>query len=486
MDMTARDARRHGERLWPAALFLLLNLLFLIRFADRDGYEGDDLNSILPMAHLAAAKQGLLLIYRYAWQPLAYEVGAILWRLFDTPTAVFVSAPVAGAVSLALLLRIAQVEAERARLGRYALAAALVALAAVPEFWFSALFYNSTILGMPFAAGALLLLRTERRPSAAIAAGLLFGASILMRVDFILIAPLLALVAWVGGIRRAAIFVGATVATLILGWIAGIVDLAAMADIQRSSAAEIQARAHQLGWDRRMKLGVVSICLAPVGWLLLVAGGPLLIMDALKYDRRRLLWLVAALPTLYPLLNILSPKYMLPLALLLPMLFVHAQAALAGRIGRRVAVPLLALVTAVPLFVSISLYGHRPFVALGSLADRPVGTHDGQRSYGGYLWQAMAVDAPTAYSDDQRAADALATHLTGNTLIVGGENYFDRGGIAWRHLQLRMEREGAHGALIAPHQLRFSYHHALVTLADTPPLRLPSDTQLIDLRGPAS
>ncbi|MBT2187928.1 hypothetical protein [Sphingobium nicotianae] len=86
------------RRINPALvlLFWLANLAFLLRFADRDGYEGDDLNSILPMAHLDAAKQGLLLIYRYGWQPLSYETAAALWRTFGTPDAVFLSAPCAS------------------------------------------------------------------------------------------------------------------------------------------------------------------------------------------------------------------------------------------------------------------------------------------------------------------------------------------------------------------------------------------------------
>src|ERR1700686_2792085 len=116
---------RHARLLLLA--FFLINLIFLSIFADRDGYEGDDLNSILPMLHLQEAKRQDLLIYRYDWQPLSYEIGAVVFKVTQKPFAIFLLAPFAGAVSLVLLLSIVW---HRTSVSEFV--KALVAMMAVP------------------------------------------------------------------------------------------------------------------------------------------------------------------------------------------------------------------------------------------------------------------------------------------------------------------------------------------------------------------
>src|SRR6266496_6842305 len=130
-----------------ASIFFLVSVVALTELADRNGYEGDDLNSILPMIHLDQAKRGELLIYRYGWQLLAYEVGAAVFSITRTPSAIFLLAPIAGAISLTLLL-LATWDDKRSWPG---LGKALIALLAIPELWFSGLYFNSTVLGLPFA-----------------------------------------------------------------------------------------------------------------------------------------------------------------------------------------------------------------------------------------------------------------------------------------------------------------------------------------------
>lgn len=481
----ARD--RHLRGAGPLALFLLANLLFLAAFADRDGYEGDDLNSIVPMAHLAAARQGALLIYRYAWQPLAYETGAALWRLFGTPAAVFLSAPVAGAATLAVLLALAWREAE----GR--LAVALVALLGVPELWYSSLYYNSTVAGLPFEAAALLLLRLRGGAWSAALAGAAMAVAILMRVDFVLAGPLLAMLAWPrgAGLARPAWLAAGVAAGLAAGWAAGLVDLPELARIQAASGAEIRAKADMPGWDLRTKLLVLSVTLSPVGWALLLGGALPVVAAGLRRDLwRQLLWLVAALPACLLLPSLLSPKYMLPIIAPLPMLFVHAQDRLAAlaRDGRPVRAALL-LLAVVPVFVSVSPSRHPPFARPGLRPVRPVGSHDGPRGFGGYLWQMTATDEPAAQTPDQHAAAALAAAFARpdgpDLVILGGENVFDPGGVGWRHLQLRLERAGLHGQLVGPHLLRFGQGRRRLLLARSLPPALRPGTRVIDLRSPS-
>ena len=483
-------ARLHRFPLLAFLIFCLVNFAFLLRFADRDGYEGDDLNSILPMAHLGAAKEGALLIYRYAWQPLSYELGSLTWSLFGTPTAVFLMAPVAGATALGLLFWWLWREG---RSGPAPVLNAFIVLLAVPELWYSASYYNSTILGMPLLAGALLLVRGGKGLLAPAMAGVLTGLAILLRMDFILICPLLAVAAWPRGkgLTRPIVLAAAVVATLLVGFAAGLLDLAEILRIQAASAAEISDKAHQAGWDLRMKLQVASITLSPIGWLLLAVSGAVLLGQALRRrDWRALLWIGAALPATYPLFNILSAKYFLPLAPFALLMFQHGLARAETLVGDRWRLPVTAILIAgagLPLFVSVSFSSRALAVAIGGEPDRPVGTHDGPRGYGGYVGQIMALDGPTAQTAEQREAATLAQELASrNLLIAGGENFFDKGGIGWRHLQLRLERQGVHGVLEQPHRLRFTLpNRRQLVLASAPDdVSMADPHRLVDMRTP--
>src|SRR5690242_968429 len=177
----SRKQVHHGmplalQRLLLCAFFLI-NFIFLIIFCDRNGYEGDDLNSIIPMFHLDAAKQGALEIYRYSWQPLSYELGAAIFRATKAPTAIFLLAPIACAVSLTLLLSIIWHNRASAR----EFTASLVTLLAIPEFWFSGLYYNSSVLGMLFSLGSIIMLRSGPSLWRTLIAGFLLSIAILMR-----------------------------------------------------------------------------------------------------------------------------------------------------------------------------------------------------------------------------------------------------------------------------------------------------------------
>src|ERR1700730_7705811 len=224
--------------------FFLVNLIFLSVFADRDGYEGDDLNSILPMLHLQEAKQHDLLIYRYDWQPLSYEIGALVFEVTQKPSLIFLLAPFAGAVSLALLLSIIW---RRPSISEFV--KALVAMMAVPELWFSGLYFNSTILGLPLALSSFALLRSNPRTPFLFLAGILLGTAALMRFDFVLAGPALALIA----MRQdrslvAPLYLASGVLAVIgLALLGGLLDSTQILDIYRNSAGEIAAKADMTG-----------------------------------------------------------------------------------------------------------------------------------------------------------------------------------------------------------------------------------------------
>ncbi|WP_380875275.1 hypothetical protein ACFB49_04010 [Sphingomonas sp. DBB INV C78] len=473
--------------------FLLANLAFLLWLCDRDGYEGDDLNSIVPMFHLAEAKAGLLLIYRYAWQPLSYELGAAMYRLTGSPDPIFLLAPIAGAISLTLLLW----QGWRERPTRHGWLAVFALLLTIPEYWYSGLYYNSSILALPFLAGAVLVVRSTSDAKALFAAGLLAGIAALMRFDFILACPLLAAFTSThsGRIAPIAVLAAGVVVALIVALATGIVDLSAIFDVYRASSAEIARKAGDPGWDIRAKLFVWTLTFTPFGWLILLVGGALGLWQANGAARRRIaLYLLAAVPLLFPLKDMLSVKYALPLLAFAPMVLIRCLAAIEAALPTLWArlVPAALLGGGFLLaFISISLIGRPPFVLPGLMPARTIPTHDGGRSYGGYVWMMRALDAPAARTEAQDHAARLAGLFLGgkgpDIVIIGGENVFDRGGVGWRHLQLKLEGAGIHGDLVGRDQIRFAQgDRHLWLVGPTAPLPATSaEAIVIDERDPA-
>lgn len=452
-----------------APFFFLISLVALTALADRDGYEGDDLNSILPMIHLDHAKRGELLMYRYGWQPLSYEVGAALFRIAQTPSIIFLLAPLAIAVSLTMLLLIAW-DDKRSWSG---LGKALIALLAIPELWFSGLYFNSTALGLPFACASMLLLRSNAGGTLFLS-GLLFGVATLMRLDFVLTVGVFSLLVWQQSrsLRAILLFNCAVLATIGVSFIVGLISIHEILDIYSASAKEMVEKAQSPGWDFRTKLGVLSVMLSPLGWLILILGSP---MAALGYFRERkiafLLWVAAIAPVCLPLANLLSVKYAVPLLMFFPAMLVASLSA-----GERISPARLrkwlilgaGAATVALLFVSASFYGRPPYLALETRASRPVGTHDGARSYGGYFWQMLAVDREGEPTPHQEFASRVLNEFREpegpDIAIVGNENFFHSGGAGWRNLQLLLEADGIHGSVIAPHTIQFDLNGRKLTL----------------------
>lgn len=448
--------------------FFIVNLVFLIVFCDRDGYEGDDLNSVVPMFHLAAAKHGALELYRYAWQPLSYEMGAAVFRLTHWPDAVFLLAPLSAAVSLWLILLMLWRDRRATTL-----VASLVVLLAIPELWYSGLYFNSTVLGLPFALAALWLLRSRIFAADAMLAGVLAGIAILMRLDFVLVCPALAVAAWSADrslgrpLLLALGVVTVLTAAILIGWL----EPAQILLTYQESAGEIAAKSADPGWDLRTKLLVASVAVSPLGWGVLLLGAPSVALRAFRRDRRLFLaWAASAAALAIPLRGLLSVKYAIPLLMFAPFFLASALSAIELRMPEHLKASLLpAAVTATSLLAifSFNLTGSSPYVHIGLQATREIVTHDGSRSYGGYLWQMAMVDRFVPRLPSQLAADCIIGELKSggqDIAVVGRESAMLPGGIGWRHVQLALERAGHRGELVAPRQIRFDVEGRRLTL----------------------
>lgn len=464
--------------------FFIVNLVFLIVFCDRDGYEGDDLNSVVPMFHLAAAKQGALEVYRYAWQPLSYALGAAVYRATHWPDAVFLLAPFGAAVSLWLILLMLWRDRKPTTL-----IASLVVLLAVPELWYSGLYFNSTVLGLPFALGALWLLRSRLSIPAALLAGCLAGIAILMRLDFILICPALAVTAWSAdrSLGRPLVVAFGVVTVLAAAALIGWIEPGQILLTYQESAGEIAAKSADPGWDLRTKLFVASVALSPLGWGVLLLGAPNVILRTLKSDPLLFFaWVAAVAAFAVPLRGLLSVKYAVPLLMFAPLFLAAAWSTIERQAPKRLRGWLLpAAVTATSLLAifSFNLSGTPPYIRIGLHATREIVTHDGFRSYGGYLWQMATVDRYAPRLEAQLAADCIINELKSggqDIVVVGHESAMLPGGIGWRHVQLALERAGYRGELVASHQIRFDVEGRRLTLLN----QVPKDAPAALDRGP--
>lgn len=424
-----------GERFawWPGVVVTAAAFIILQALATDFGYEGDGINSYVPMMYLAEAKAGLFELYRYHWQPLSYELGALVYRVTGTIHTVQLLPSVAIAATIGLLV-------QAGRGAGIPVALTLAGLIAFPEIIYSGLYFNSSALAvLPAVAGGLLAFRAAR-PAMALVSGTLLTIAALFRLDFILCAPVFFMLALtgVGGWRAAWLVTAGSVATLVLAVAIGLFDPAATYETYRISAAEIAEKSlTNGGWSRERQLWVLAISFSPVGFLLvglavLYQIGALLRRDAVLV---RLGFFLALLPALSVVSSILSPKYLLPFAVCSALILIRFWSDIPGWLRRTstFAIPAAAL-----LLITVSVDPERtaPFLSIRTSEARQVPTHDGVRSHGAYGYQFLRVGRWRPPTDKALLggiiADMVRAPGTRNVAAIGKQSFFPPGGAAWR------------------------------------------------------
>src|SRR5262245_41947528 len=109
----------------------------------------------------------------------------------------------------------------------------------------------------------------------------------------------------------------------------------------------------------RKKLEVLSVMFSPVGWFIVLSGGPLFVYQSLRRNRlSSLLWMLAILPPALALPNLLSVKYALPLLMFVPTFLMQCLSAIELKVSeglRPWVLPVFAISTFSLLFVSVSV-----------------------------------------------------------------------------------------------------------------------------------
>jgi hypothetical protein len=382
-----------------------------------------------------------------------------LYRAFDTPDIVFLAAPLCGIAGLAILLHALSFSATRLRSPW--VHAALLAL--LPELIYDGLFFNTTALAMPTAAAALWLLAVRPGRVSTFRSGVIGGllaVSVLLRFDFLLMVPVVAALIAVRGrsirgpIGYAAGGLAVLAAAIALGWIRP----AELLDTIRVHHDEVNLNHAAYPWDWKANTKVIAVMFHPVAWVITLVGLPVLAKD---FRRRHGAWAVrvvaiAALPLFYPFTSFVSPNYALPLMLLQPFVMLAALERLCerwspGRI-RLLSIAVVAI-AALAWLVSIEPSKRLPFVRATAQTPKPIGTHDGLRTFGAYWVTAKWIGADDSASPAMVAArymrDALERGEARDILFVGDDASFNNGRIGWRLLRLLLARDGRHARLIA-------------------------------------
>lgn len=434
----------------PITLLGLLLLWGMLLFGDRNGLEGDDLALIWGITHFDWL--GPAEVYRYYWQPLAYELLRPVSRWLSAPMSLTYAGNAAVALGLALLAVLL-----RRRLGSLSqrTALAVVLVLAAPELWVTGLYFNTTALAMPAVVGALLLLESasrSHRGAMALTAlsGALLMAGIGLRLDFLLVLPFTAVLVlrwwrtWPERLHAMAVAAAGAAAAAVL-------FLLAHQDLIAGAGAILGT--YTAGEYPRTLTGRIKVVVTAIGPLFIV--GPWLWRAFRHTSPQRAsghgLLALALLPTLLPLPNLYSGKYLVPF-------LICALIALCEVIGRRSDEPLPPRRAAGAVACCAAVLSLTALIGIPSQLRQPrlemlahpllVSTHDGPRSAGGYYWLARSIRDFEHRTDPlavtRHLADGVRSCGKNAVVVMSSDPRYGNNPWNWGWLALYLEQAGWH------------------------------------------
>jgi hypothetical protein len=365
-------------------------ILFGLWFGDRVGWEGDDLASMFGISYLDMV--GRENVYRYSWQPLSYEISYWVSKTGIRFLDLTYLANVLGMLGLGLLIGLSYAGINQKSLPGLLAASALVI--SFPELWMTALYFNSTALALPFFVSSLYCLQRVRSWDdswSIFASGLFFGICCLVRMDFaaagLFILAMIYLMQPGPGIRPYFHwFIGAMLVPVAV-LVANHAILRRMFHILGSFKGESSS------WPITDSINILLLAVGPAMFvvpLLLVKSSALIRFP--DFRLRSAIFVISLLPMFIPLIGLFSGKYLVPL-------FCCLIWAISREIGKRTMANTLpsnwmsrvylAVLLVAAGFVVTPFPGHA--TARQGLIERSVGppqpelTHDGVRTFGGYI-----------------------------------------------------------------------------------------------------
>jgi hypothetical protein len=465
---------------------------FVLAFHTELHYERDANSLLFGSRYLELSRDGALPIYRYALQPLTYELLSLVYRWTESMRLLSALPGLAGAAGIALLVATLQ------RRFRSVEPVALVALVAlVPELFFSLLYVNGSAFGLGcFGAAIFMLLGDAADPPSAdpreLSRGARAGASAalgcLFRFDFLMALPMLCFLIVRLRPRPVASLAGFTGGLLV------VFLMALTADVLRPLELYAELIGHQ-NWARDLKWPLsgafrnAAVSINFFGWLGVAASALLIVRRwILRRDAFDLIFLTPIAVLLYPLPDLVSPKYLLPALCFVPLLLglglAEANALLSPQ---RRWIPGAVVVTAAGIVQVMAIHptARPPYLHVDLGGRLQLDTADGERPWGGYL-RHYAGMKPVGFLEAEMAvalADAMRLRSGGRVLLVGSVGGWLRG-FPFIALPLELERRGydveaTSGQLVA----RSPDGRSLVVVVDRSREHVPAIRELLEPEG---
>jgi hypothetical protein len=444
------------------ALFFVLLPIFLF-FGDRGWWDGDAVAQVEGVVNFKYL--GPTGVYRYYWQPLAYQVSLATVHLTDQPYLLYYLPQIFGAASICVLLAALHVFTK----GKLSLLLSFCILLLQPELFFSGLYYNSTVFSMLPLSIAILFLFWKDTPKSVVSfsknpeqvwntvryvvIGVNAALACFFRLDFLLCLPLFAyllLVSETQKIKSLAVFSAAVVAIFGLFFVTGLFNPTMILGIlgeHNHVVDEWSAEYATPIWKGKVAFTLMSLVIWPI---LLAYTVYFFVNGLLKKNWLALLMIVPIAILLYPLSTLVSPKYLVPGVIFLPFVFATMLLQLQHRLGqstfKKISYGLIALTVFLQL-LSIQPSSKFPFIAI---TPEPMflGTHDGPRAVGAYIRGYNRVREVAANEEDveginiiKKAASKISTSNQNADFIIRkeSENGGDRN---WGWLSLDLQIEG--------------------------------------------
>ena len=140
-----------SKNIYVLSLLYFILICLGIYFSDKGWFEEDALYQIDGIVNLV--RWGPTNVYRYSWQPFAYEFSSFLYSVFKSVNVLYILPTLFGSIGICLLSFTLHLYSQK----RVNLFYSLFLLLLFPELFFTLLYYNSTAFALCFFSIALFL-----------------------------------------------------------------------------------------------------------------------------------------------------------------------------------------------------------------------------------------------------------------------------------------------------------------------------------------
>ncbi len=431
-------------------LYCLLLSAFLW-FGDRLGWEGDDVDQIEGILNFSW--KGKAMVYRYSWQPLAYELNLGFYRFFQQPKLLFIFPQIIGSLNICLLVLGIYLFAQR----QLNLILCFSFLIFFPELFFCGLYYNSTVFTMLPMAICLIFLFWQKSPFKAIHGwqniryfmiGLMSTFSLFFRLDFLLALPLL----WYFMIfdeslkekgENYGIYTIVSLTLLLIFTLTDIFNVPKILEIFQSHETIVEQWTWQESFNNLFSITNVLV------WLILIIYAVYFVgLNLIKRRWRNFAIILIILPIFFPLPTLTSPKYLIPGIILLPFLFAKIILDLKKYLTSFQFKSLCFVIITLAFLLQILSFEIMPSFPYFQITQSPklITTHDGYRVSGAYIQgynevrkaQNKSFHPPIQFS--RTLANIIAT-IPGNVTVLAlkKENNMTNEAWVWQFTTLYLQ-----------------------------------------------